>query len=392
MMFRERKMENKKPLRVLQVVGAMNRAGTETMLMNIYRNIDREKVQFDFISYSSQEAHYDQEIISLGGRIIRLSKTQSIKEIYGAIKKYGPYDVVHAHTLFHCGIVSMAALIAGIKVRISHAHTTLDKSDSYIRKVYIKLMRLIINTLSTNLLACSKGAGKYLFGEKGSSKETYSYFPNIIDYTKFLQHPKTEVNRFKVEQGVGNSLVIGHIGRFIEAKNHLFLLEIMKSVMKKDPTIKLLLVGEGDLRLKIEAETKKAGLEDNIIFVGLREDIHTMLHCMDIFVFPSLYEGLGLVLLEAQASGVPCLVSEAIQPEADLNLGLVSKKMINDGAEAWSDAILEIAKTKEKNTNKIINGFEESGYSLTLGISKLLKIYQINNIGESNEKYSNSFV
>ncbi|WP_430509941.1 glycosyltransferase family 1 protein [Gottfriedia solisilvae] len=385
-------MENKMPLKVLQVVGAMNRAGTETMLMNIYRNLDREKVQFDFISYNSQEAHYDQEIIRLGGRIIRLSKTQSIIELYKAIKKYGPYDVVHSHTLFHCGIVNIAALLAGVKIRISHAHTTLDKSDSYIRKVYIKLMRLIINTISTNLLACSKGAGHYLFGEKGSTKKTYSYFPNVIEYSKFLQHPKTDVNKFKVEEGIGNSLVIGHIGRFIEAKNHLFLLEILKSLVKRDPTIKLLLVGDGDLRLHIEEESKKAGLKDNVIFVGLRDDIHTMLHCMDIFVFPSLYEGLGLVLLEAQASGVPCIVSEAIQPEADLNVGLITKKFIKDGADAWSDTILEIAKTKEKNTNKIINGFEESGYSPILGISRLLKIYQINNVGENNEKYSNSFV
>ena len=121
-------------IKILHVVGAMNRAGTETMLMNIYRNIDRTKFQFDFISYSDQEAHYDKEIVSLGGRVIRLSKTASIKELYNAIKVNGPYQAVHAHTLFHCGIANVAALLSGVKIRISHAHTTLDDSQTIIAK------------------------------------------------------------------------------------------------------------------------------------------------------------------------------------------------------------------------------------------------------------------
>lgn len=385
-------MGYKQPFKVLHVVGAMNRAGTETMLMNIYRHLDREKIQFDFLSYGSDEAHYDEEITNLGGKVIRLSKTQSVKEIYYAIKEYGPYDVVHSHTLFHCGIANIAALLAGIKVRISHAHTVLDKDDSLKRKLYMKLMRLIINTFSTNFLACSKESGNYLFGEKSLTSERYFYFPNLIDYSEFLFYPSIEVNQFKVEEGIGNNLVIGHIGRFIEAKNHMFLLEVMKKIIKKEPSVKLLLVGDGDLKLYIEEESKKVGLENNIIFVGLRSDIPTMLHTMDVFLFPSLYEGLGLVLLEAQASGVPCIVSEAIQPEADLNLGLFTKISLKDGPDSWSNAILELVGKKEKNSNKITNGFEQSGYSLSLGISKLLKIYQITNLGENNEKYSNSFV
>lgn len=378
-------------LKVLHVVGAMNRAGTETMLMNIYRNIDREKVQFDFISYSDQEADYDQEIKNLGGRVIKLSKTWSIKEIYEVIKQYGPYDVVHSHTLFHCGIANLAALLAGVKVRIAHAHTTLDKSNSYTRKIYINLMRRMINTFSTDLLACSTKAGSYLFGKNKLAKPNYSYFPNAIDYPAFLRNPKIEVTKFKVEEGFGNSLVIGHIGRFVEAKNHEFLLKIMKSIIEIDPSIKLLLVGDGDLRHQVENETKEKGLHENIRFVGLRNDISTMLHCMDVFIFPSLYEGLGLVLLEAQASGVPCVVSEAIQPEADLELGLVSKIALADGPDVWANRIIEIANKKEKNTNKIREAFEKNGYSLEKGISNLLGIYKYSD-GGAHEKYSNRFL
>jgi glycosyltransferase involved in cell wall biosynthesis len=384
-------MINGQPIRILHVVGAMNRAGTETMLMNIYRNMNREKVQFDFISYSQQEAHYDEEIISLGGRIIKLSNTQSIKELYQAITKYGPYQAVHSHTLFHCGIASIAAFLAGVKIRISHAHTTLDNSSSIIKKVYIKLMRFIINNFSTHLLACSKGAGSYLFGEKSIFNKKYSYFPNVINYTEFLQNHNTVVEEFKVKEGLNNGLTIGHVGRFMEAKNHLFLLEILKHVIKRDSNIKLLLVGDGDLRGHIEEKAKKDGIYENIRFVGVKENISTMLHTMDVFVFPSIYEGLGLVLLEAQASGTPCIVSEAIQPEADLQLGLVSKLLLSDGAEVWGDKILENANRKEKDVAKINTRFEQNGYSLTEGISKLMNIYKTN-YGEVYERSVDSLV
>ncbi len=363
--------------RVLHVVGAMNRAGTETMLMNIYRNIDREKIQFDFISYSQQDAHYDYEIKALGGRVIKLSKSQSIKQLVDAIKKYGPYDAIHSHTLFHCGIANLAGKIAGIKTRIAHAHTTLDRSDSLARKLYIKTMRTVITASSTHLLACSQQAGHYLYGNKSIDGGTYQYFPNLIDYKQFLKGNREKVIQFKAEQGLSESLVIGHIGRFMEAKNHHFLLEIMKEMLKKRLDIKLLLVGDGDLRKEIEEKARKEGLESYIRFVGIRSDIETMLHSMDVFVFPSIYEGLGLVLLEAQATGTPCIVSEAIQPEADLKLGLITRLSLSDGAKEWADRIIKIAGKKENNPNKIIVGFNENGYEIQRGITRLMDIYQI---------------
>jgi glycosyltransferase involved in cell wall biosynthesis len=375
-----------KPMKILHVVGAMNRAGTETMLMNIYRNIDREKIQFDFISYSQEEAHYDQEINDLGGRVIRLSNTISIKQIYDVIKKYGPYDAVHSHTLFHCGIANMAALFAGVKTRIAHAHTTSDKTDNYTRKSYVRIMRLFINAVSTNLLACSHAAGSYLFGQRNVTRKNYSFFPNVIDYSLFLKEPVTEVKNFKDKEGMENSMIIGHIGRFIDAKNHPFLLQILKSVIKREPTMKLLLVGDGDLRNQMEEAAKNESIYDNIRFVGIRNDIPVMMHSMDIFVFPSLYEGLGLVLLEAQASGVPCVVSEAIQPEADLKIGLITKLSLADGPEVWADKIIEQGNKKEHNINKIIDGFENSGYTLQAAIKKLIDYYTSND-GGAHEKY-----
>ncbi|MGG1629493.1 glycosyltransferase family 1 protein [Rossellomorea sp. NRS-1567] len=381
------------PKRILHIVGAMNRAGTETMLMNLYRNMDHEKIQFDFVSYSEDEAHYDQEINELGGKVIRLSQTRSIMELYQAIKHNGPYKAVHSHTLFHCGISSAAAYLAGIKIRISHAHTTLDKQDSLVRKMYIASMRKMIGTFSTHLLACSKEAGEYLFGGEAVHRSNYSYFPNVIEFEKLLTSPQSLVSQFKVEEGLGKSIVIGHIGRFIPAKNHDFLLDVMKSLIKRNPNYKLLLVGEGDLKNHIQERIEYGGIYENIRLVGIREDIGTMLHSMDVFVFPSLYEGLGLVLLEAQASGLPCVVSEAIQPEADLQLGLVTQLPLRDGPEVWAEAIVRQAKRKEKNIHKIKQHFEKNEYSPVAGISKLMNLYGVEIAkGGSDEKSIDRFV
>ncbi|WP_047983977.1 glycosyltransferase family 1 protein [Ornithinibacillus californiensis] len=381
-------MDNEKPIRVLQVVGGMNRAGTETMLMNIYRNIDRRKVQFDFISYYRDEAHYDSEIRELGGRVIQLTKTNSISELVRTMKEFGPYDVVHAHTLYHSGIAFLAAFLAGVKVRIAHAHTTLDDENGLVRKLYISFMRYVIRMFSTNLLACSEEAGRYLFGRKGISGGDYSFFPNVIDYKQFLDEPTSQLNTFKLEEGLGKRVVIGHIGRFIDAKNHRFLLEIMNCLLAKDPSMKLLLVGDGDNKSFIEKQVKQLGFEENVSFVGIRDDIPTMIHAMDVFVFPSTYEGLGMVLLEAQAGGIPCVVSQAIQPEADLGIGLMTKLSLEEGTEVWASKILEQIGKKERNKQKIIRGFERKGYTLQGALSRLMYLYKTNN-GDEHEKYAN---
>lgn len=370
-------MDKEKKIRVLHVVGAMNRAGTETMLMNIYRNIDREKVQFDFISYSKEEAHYDNEIKSLGGKVIKLSSTTSVKELVNAIKENGPYEAVHAHTLFNSGIAMLAAKKCGIKNRIAHAHTTLDNSSSIARKIYINGMRFLINKYSTKTLACSREAGKYLFGEKEINKSKYSYFPNLINYEELLHKPENEVIKFKEEYNLNDGVVIGHIGTLKESKNHKFLIEIAKYMTEQNIDVKLLLVGEGSLRKELEDLAREYNISDKVHILGIREDINVILHSMDVFVFPSIFEGLGLVLLEAQAAGLPCIVSEAIQPEADLGLNLFSKLNLDSGADIWSKEILKVANKKEYNLDKINSAFEEKEYSTNKCICKLMKAYDI---------------
>lgn len=369
--------------KVLHIVGAMNRGGTETMLMNLYRNIDRDKLQFDFVSFSQEDAHYDDEIRSMGGKIIKIDKprflgfNKSINDICKVIQEQGPYDVVHAHTLFNSGFAMIAANKLGIKRRITHAHTTLDNESTFIRKVYINLMRNIINKYSTNLLACSNEAGKYLFGEDSLIKNNYTYFSNLIDYNKILNSSDNKVEKFKLENDLNNKLVIGHVGTLKKSKNQKFLIEIANYLIKNNHDIKLVLVGDGSMKDELELLVKNYGIESNVLFTGTREDVDVILHSMDVFVFPSIFEGLGLVLLEAQAAGLPCLVSEAIQPEADLNLNLINRLDLTYGVEQWSDKILQLSISDKKDKDVVKKAFDESDYSVDKCLEKLLSIYEI---------------
>lgn len=368
-------------IKVLHIVGAMNKGGTETMLMNIYRNIDRDNIQFDFVSFSEEEAYYDKEIKLLGGKVISLNMPNikniknSILDLCNIIEKYGPYDAIHAHTLFNSGIGITAAKKCGVKVRICHSHTTQDNNNGIKRKIYAKAMRYLINKNSTHLLACSDEAGRFLFGDKSLKKENYTCIPNLIDYKKILNTSNKKVKEFKSQMKLDNAIVLGHIGTFKESKNHIFILNIVKYMTECGDNIKLLLVGDGSLKARIEEITKEYDIENKVIFVGIRDDIDVMIGAMDVFIFPSIYEGFGLVLLEAQAGGIPCVVSKAIQPEVDLGIGLVNKLSLDDSLMTWRDTILQVLNKREDNQHIIEEAFNQNGYSIENCVNKFISTY-----------------
>lgn len=367
--------------KVLHIVGGMNIGGTETMLMNLYREVNND-IQFDFVSYYKRDGYYDEEIRELGGNIIKLNapneigSIKAIKELSKVIKENGPYEAVHSHTLFNCGIANIAAKLSGVKIRIAHAHTTLDNNEGLIRKIYIILMRSVIKIFSTDFLACSNNAGKYLFGKNIVNNKRYEVIPNYINYKKFLECE----DKFSIRKELGldiNDKLVVHVGRFVKAKNHEFLVQIINGMVKKDKNIKAVFVGDGDLRLEIEEMVRNLELENNIIFLGLRKDINTILNNSDIFIFPSIYEGLGLVMLEAQASGLPCIVSEAIQPEANLDIGLIKQLKISDGIDKWVDESFKSINSKNKSIDLIEEAFKEKGYKIENIVNNLLDIYKL---------------
>lgn len=370
-----------KKIKILHVVGGMNVGGTETMLMNLYRKLNTN-VQFDFISYYDKDAYYDDEIKRLGGQVIKIDSPnkigmiKSIKNLCEVIKENGPYNAVHAHTLFNCGVAMIAARLSGIKVRVSHAHTNLDNTKNIIRKIYIWCMRRTINLFSTDCIACSESAGKYLFGESITLSKKYKLLPNYVDYKKYLNCSDTK----SVRQELGikdDDIVVGHIGRFVEAKNHKFLLEVVSEMIILNNKVKLILAGDGELRKEIESYAEELGIKENVYFLGIRKDIDKILNNLDIFIFPSIYEGLGLVMIEAQSAGIPCLVSEAIQKEADLDIGLVKQINLNDKKELWIKEAFELIENKNKNKKQILSAIKNKGYDLDNIINKLLEIYKL---------------
>ncbi|MGL6058581.1 MAG: glycosyltransferase family 1 protein [Culicoidibacterales bacterium] len=363
--------------RVLHVTGAMNMGGTETMLMNLYRKIDKSKVQFDFISYSQEPACYDAEIESLGGRIFRLHKTQSIRELMNIIQEKGPYAAIHAHTLFHCGTVLVAAKLSHVPIRIAHAHTTQDSQNSLPKKLYIQIMRTIIQTQATKLLYCSEAAGAYLYGSKALTSKKSAYFGNVIEYDRFLQVDEQVVETFKAEYQLQNKFVIGHVGRFIEAKNHRFMIDVLNELVKQQANVVMMFVGDGDTKAEMQQLISEKRLDEYVRFVPIRRDVEVAFQAMDVFLFPSIYEGLGLVMIEAQVSNLPCVISKAIPNEADLGVGLVNSLELNAPIQAWCQALIAAKTRQHPSKQRIHEACQQKGYFIESGMRQLEKLYGV---------------
>lgn len=367
--------------KILHVVGGMDVGGTETMLMNLYRNIDREKYEFHFISYYGREGFYDKEIESLGGKIVPLSFSKrwgalgSILELKRVIKE-NKYDAVHTHTLFNCGIGVLAAMLAGAKVRVSHAHTVFEEKNSFVKKCYINLMRGLIKIFSTNYLSCSDKAGEFLFGKEILKNKKYSFIPNYVDYKKF-----TNINtREEMRKQLGiesDEILIGHVGRFMAAKNHKFIIQILKMMKDKGIKVKGVFVGDGNLRDEIERDLKLYSLTKDVIITGMVKDTENYIGAMDIFLLPSTYEGFGLVLLEAQGAGIPAIGSLEIQKETDMGLGLLKRYSLNESVEFWCERIIEFSNEKIKiSKEKREKAFIDKGYHLKEILRKLGEVYE----------------
>lgn len=325
------------PIRVLQVVTHMERGGLESMLMNYYRHIDRERVQFDFLVHRQERAAFDDEIESLGGKLYRLPRLVPWSEGYLAalnhfFDEHPEYKIVHVHQDCLSSVILRAAAQHNIPVRIAHSHNAnQDKNLKYPIKLWYKRS---IPKYTTNLFACGKDAGDWMFGGA-----PYQIINNAIDATAYSFNPKKRIE-MRHQLGLADKLIIGHVGRFNPQKNHLFLLDIFAALLKKEPNAVLLLVGGGEDMLKIQAKAHALGIAEHVRFLGVRSDVADLMQAMDVFVFPSLYEGLGIVLIEAQAAGLPCVVSDTIPREAYLT-DLVTAERLSSSTETWADNILE---------------------------------------------------
>lgn len=343
-------MHDESLIRVLHVISNMSREGAQTFIMNVYRNLDKSNVQFDFLVNTQEKCAYDDEIISMGGKIIYVPPPDK-KNILNYTNKLsrimvnnGPYKCVHSHSMYFNGIVTQAAYRADIPIRISHAHTISDgRSNSIYRSIYRNIMRKKILKYSTKLFGCSQEACKNLYGDKCFDDKRVKVINNGIELKRFEDKDLGKSSKLiKVELGLPlDSIIIGHVGRFHSQKNHVLLVDIFSELIKKEPKARLILVGDGPLKEYIKEKVKGKRLEKYIYFLGIREDIPKIMASLDVFIFPSKYEGLGIVLIEAQAAGIPCVVSNKIPNEADLGLGLIRKVDLNDDLSVWVNNIIE---------------------------------------------------
>lgn len=331
------------PIRVLQVVTHMNRGGLETMLMNYYRHMDREKVQFDFLVHRQERAAYDDEIEALGGIIHRLPRLIPWSGTYrnaldSFFAAHPEYRIVHVHQDCLSSVILKAAKKHGIPVRIAHSHTSnQDKNLKYLIKLFYKRS---IPVYATELFACGKQAGDWMFGGA-----PYRVMNNAID-TQIYRYDPAMAGNIRRDLGIPeDALVLGHVGRFSPQKNHVFLLDIFGEVCNMEPNAYLLLVGDGELRPKIEEKIRAMGLSDRVILTGVRGDVPELMQAMDVFVFPSLYEGLPVTLVEAQAAGLPCFISDSIPADCDLTV-LVERYSLENSALSWAEKICGVRRSQ----------------------------------------------
>ena len=331
-------------IRVLHVLGRMNPGGVQTWLMHVLRHIDRQKFQMDFCTLSGQPGTYDSEIEALGSEVIpcRLGRNPlAFARCFRRLLCEGRYAVVHSHVLYFSGAILRWAHAEGVPVRIAHSHNTSDgKPNTQVRQLYRRWMAYWIRKHASHGLAASWEAAVALFGPDWQGDGRFRVLHCGVDLHPFAA--PLDPNEIRHELGIpADAPVIGHVGSFDLQKNHNFILQVAAAVIKIRPEVHFLLIGDGPLRPEIEAQACDRGLSDRVHFAGIQRDVPRLMHaCMDVFLMPSLFEGLGLVLVEAQAAGLPCVLSDVIPESADVVRLLVRRLSLSQPASAWAEAVL----------------------------------------------------
>jgi len=370
------------PISVLHVIAGMNRGGAETLLMNIFRKVDKEKFKFSFLVHSGTEGHFDKEILELGGTIFRAENPKKnlkkYKEELRSILENKGIDVVHSHLYSFSGYILKVANDANVPVRIAHSHNIQDGYSKGIwRTLYRNYMRSLIKKNSTDFLACSKEACISLFGKSPEQNSRIKIIKNGIDISLFQLIDRENFRRDVISELELNegSTMIGHVGSFTKQKNHKQILDIFQEYLEKDPNSYLILVGDGPLKGEIINKVSKENLTNNVIFLGIREDIPRLMAAFDLFLFPSLFEGLGIVLIEAQAAGTQCVVSDKVPTEADLNIDLLNFMSLDSTSKEWSERLFELKHKKSLDRNVIMNAINQEKYNIDFTVNELCKIY-----------------
>lgn len=356
------------PIRILHIVTYMGRGGLETMIMNYYRNIDRSKVQFDFLTHRQERWDYDDEIEKLGGKIYRLPRLNPfspsyLKALDGFFKEHKEYKIVHCHQDCLSGIPLKYAKKNGVPFTIAHSHNAnQDKNLKYLVKLIAKKN---ISKYSDHLFACGKEAGEWMF-----KTSYFEILNNAIDTKRYIYNEEKSLE-MKENLGVTDKFVIGHVGRFRPQKNHSFIIDVFKEVCEKEPNSTLLLVGDGPLEEEIKKKVDDLGLLDKVKFLGARDDVNDLMQAMDVFILPSLFEGFPLTMIETQASGLNCIISDKVPKECIVTKN-VKRISLEESPKYWAN---EIIKSKNKTRKNLYNEIQDAKFDIKSNAIWLQEFY-----------------
>ena len=349
--------------------GTMDRGGVSTFMMNVYEKMHSEKIQIDFLVHTLSKGVRDEDILNLGGKIFRVpARGKNPLQNYHQIKQImlnGKYDVVHAHADAGNSTILAIAKECNIPIRISHCHNTNYTNKSLLKKFLNEQFKKQIPRYATHLWACSEKAGEWLYGN-----HSFEVIPNAIDVQKFIYSPQLSKDLRK-ELNLENKFVIGHVGRFDYQKNHDFLLKVFAEVVHEREDAHLVLIGKGELEEVIKKQANQLGILDKISFLGESSNVNKLINVFDVGVFPSLFEGFGIAVLEMQVNGLPLVVSDTVPSEINLtdNIRFLS---LDETVKYWCKTILDTKGRDNGAVDKII----AKGYNLSDMVNKLTKTYE----------------
>lgn len=360
------------PIRILNIVGNMGAGGYEALIMNLYRNVDREKVQFDFLTHNNEPGVYDKEILELGGRIYHMPEIRTTTRTYyhrifkyiSALKKFfkehPEYHIIHGHMTNTAAIyIPIAKKYGKVSCAIAHSHMTQDREG--LLGIITKILHKPIPKIATDFFSCSERASHWIFNEELISSGQVKVIKNGVDPKRFYYSAK-QSKKGKEEMGLVGKVVFGHVGRFKTEKNHSFLIEIFNEIKKKEENAVLLLIGDGEHRAEIEKKILDLNLQDSVRMLGVRGDVQNLMSVMDVFLLPSMHEGLPVVGVEAQAAGLPMLTSTGVTAETDIT-GNVTFLELSAGAEKWAEEALKIYHNFKRRD--MYDYISSNGYDIT---------------------------
>jgi glycosyltransferase involved in cell wall biosynthesis len=372
---------------VLHVLGSLGAGGVETWLANVCGLLDRDQFLIDFALHSAVPGFYEEEVRRRGCRVFRCPLDRRYAgSIMKVLRQCGPYDIVHSHVHFFSGAVLGLARLAGVAGRVAHSHNDTRESNrhaSILRSTYLRGMRGLLETCATSGLACSEAAAAALYGEAWREDGRWRLLSYGVDLAAFgdaLARQEDARAEFGFAPG---HVVVGHVGSFKEQKNHALVVEIARAVCRIDSRARFLLVGEGPLRGEIERRVALAGLGGRVVFTGTRRDVaRLMTRAMDVFVFPSLFEGLGLAVVEAQAAGLPVVCSDAVPAEADVVDSLVRRMPAGTPVSRWAELLLQVVREPGCARGAALAAVKASGFNVERSAIELARVYREEAPGE----------